>query len=249
MENNNVQAEFLKDLDIEPEDKFEKPLTEETEPAKEEESEEDGFKAKNRRERRLLEQNQRLREEAIANAARLQALAEAKALREETVEADFLKAIDPIYGTDSPEKVEATNLLKKALKGAYESAKREAKEETLKEFDSRKESENNAVAQEEQTLDEMMERIEDDNNIDLSDTDRKGFLTLLEKLSPKDQKGNIIEYADASTVYELYESRKEKPSNRAKELASRSMTRSGQSGESKLADDSTQRFLRDNGII
>lgn len=244
---NQTQAEFLKDLDIKPEDTFEKPLTEET-PAKEE-SEEEGFQAKNRRERRLLEQNQRLREEAIATTARLQGITEAQKLRETTEEADFLKMIDPIYGTDTPEKAEATNLLKKALKGLHEDAIRRGKEESLQEFSSRETKADEAVAQEEQTLDDMLNNIEDDNNIELSDTDRKGFLTLLEKLSPKDKEGNIIEYADASTTYEIYESRKERPSNRAKELAARGQVRSGQSGASNLEVDSNERFLRENGII
>jgi len=242
-------AEFLKDLEVKPEDKFEAPLNPEEEPVKEEPKEE-GFQPKNRRERRLLTENQRLREEAIASAARLQGIAEAQKLRETTEEADFLKMIEPIYGNDAPEKIEATNLLKKALKGLHEDAIRKAKEATLEDISSRESRESEEIAKEEQTLEEIEERLEEDYNLDFSNESvRKGYYSLLEKASRKDNDGNIIEYADPDFIAETFISQREKSSSRAKELASRSMVRGGQSSGSKLEMDANERFLREAGII
>lgn len=237
------QQKFLADLEVK-DDVFEKPLTEEpiTEEVKEPEDEE--FKAKNRRERRLLEQNQRLREEAIATQARLEGIKEAQSLRQEEP-AEYLKRIEKIYGTNTPEAVEATNLLKEALEGV----RKTAAEDAYKRFAEEKGSEQQAVQEEERNLDEILDHVEEEYGIDMSGDDRQGYLTLLEKVSPKDRDGNIIEYADPDTTAELYQSRKEKSASRAKELASRSMTRSGATQESKLMDDAATRFLRENGII
>ena len=238
------QTEFLKDLDIDQKkDVLDAPLDD---PEKKEETPEDAeMKLKNRRERRLAEKWQAEREANIDLNARLQTIKESQVLREEPV-AEYLKRVEKIYGNATPEAIEATNLLKEALQGVKDSAKQEA----LAEVEARAGNESEAVKKEEQTIDDMLDEVEDEYDVDMSDSDtRKGFLTLLEKVSPKDQDGNIIEYADASTVYELYELGKQKSSNRAKELASRSMTRSGASQPSKLEDDAAVRFLKENGII
>lgn len=239
-----VQDEFLKDLktDGQKDELFDEPLNIEGSGA----DSPDGFEAKNRRERRLLRKNQQLREEAIAATARAEAIAESSQFRAGTEETEYLKRVERIYGNDTPEKAEATNLLKEALEGV----KQAAKDEALQEFQKERGSESLAVRQEEQNLDNMMEEIEDDYNADFSDPNtRQGFLTLLEKVSPKDRDGNIIEFADPATTWELFESRRDRASSRAKELSSRSMTRSGQSQPSRLQDDATERFLRENGII
>lgn len=238
-----TQQEFLKDLDIKPDDKFEQPLTE-AEPAKEE-AEEEGFNPKNRRERRLLEQNQRLREEAIANAARLDEISKARKAGEGSETSELRKLIEPLYGTDTPEKIAATDLLEKA----FARSKELAKEEYQRDYEERESKASEEAAKEDANVEDILDRASDLGiNID-NDTERIGFITLLEKLSPKDKDGNITEYADAEATAELYLDRKEKPSNRAKELASRSMTRSGQGGGSKLEADSNERWLKDNGII
>ena len=236
------QSKFLKDLDIDKKDVLDTPLTEET--PKEETPEDAEFKAKNRRERRLAEQNQHLREEAIALNVRLETITESQKLRE-TEPAEYLKRIEKLYGNATPEAKEATELLKEALQGVEESAQKRA----LEAFEKERGNETEAVRHEEQNLNRILEDVEDDHNIDMSSDDRKGFLTLLERLSPKDKDGNIIEYADPDATAELFLSRKEKTLSRAKELASRSMTRGGASQPSKLEDDAAVRFLKENNII
>lgn len=244
------QQKFLEDLETPKEDVLETPLEIGEEPAKETaetnpEEEDLSRVPRNRYWRRVLDQKDKYKDEAIALNARLQAIAESQATRQEEP-AEYLKRVEKIYGNATPEAIEATNLLKEALEGV----KLSAKEEAVKEYESRREAETSEVRKEEGVLDEMLERLEDDHNADFSDeTERKGFLNLLEKLSPKDRDGNIIEFADAESVYELYEASKTRTNSRAKELSSRSMTRSGASGDSKLTEDSTARWLKENGLI
>ncbi len=115
----NEQEQFLKDLENDPShsaDPFDYLQTSPEEgaapveaPAPAEDEEGDVLSPKNRRERRLLARYQAERETAIELAARLAALEEAKAERANADSAeDSLKAIERIYGTDSPEAREDT---------------------------------------------------------------------------------------------------------------------------------------------
>lgn len=238
-------SEFLKELEVENKDSvLETPITEEA--AKAETEEESEQKLKNRRERRLAAKLQAEREANIDLNARLQTINESKNLRASTDDAEYLKRIEKIYGNATPEAKEATELLKEAMRGLEESATQRA----LEKLQAERGSEAKAAQDEEKNLDNILDTVEDNHGIDMSsEAERKGFLALLEKLSPKDKDGDIIEYADPDATAELYLSRKEKSSSRAKELASRSMTRSGSSQPSKLEEDAAVRFLRENDII
>ena len=199
---------------------------------------------KNRRERRLMEKLQSERETAIALAAKLDAITQSQGAR--TEQAQFMEVAERIYGTQTPELREATELLKTALMGV----KDEAKKEALAEWQNLRQSEQQAVSSAEKRIDEMLENIEDERNIDLSEgPHRTGFLKLLEKMSPKDSNGNIVEYADHYSVWELYESQIKKPVNPAKEVVARTMTQGTASGNSPLNNDVHERWLRENGII
>lgn len=198
---------------------------------------------KDRRHRRLEEKLQAEREANIAMAARLETLAEAA---KSTETSEYLKQVERIYGTDTPEAQTATELLKNAIQGA----RKEAVEEALSTFREEQQKASEATRKEEQALDSMIDDIEDTYGTALTKDQQRGFFTLLEKLSPKDRDGNVIEYADHHAVFEEYQNRlAKKPENRAKELSSRSMTQSGASGESKLQVDATERFLRENDLI
>ncbi len=206
---------------------------------------EDGLKPRNRRERRLVKKWQEERESSIFMAGKLEARSEAaKAVTEES---DYLKAVERIYGTDSPEAQLATDLLKKAIVGAREDAKRDAIAEMREERV--RESQSQAAAERE--LDDLLEDIEDTYDVTLTDTQQKSFFQLLHKMSPKDAEGVVLEFADPHAVWEIFQEKIQKrgTDNRAKNLSARSMVQSGASKESTLADDSASRFLRENGII
>lgn len=239
------QTEFLKDLEPTAADILNKNLTDETVvPETVETEEESEMKLKNRREKRLADKWQAERESNIALTARLEAITETR--KTDGEEADYLKRIKSIYGDATPEAKEATNILVEALQGLEKTAVDKA----FTKLQSEKEAEIRAQKQEEKNLDEVAERVEEDHGIDMSvDANRKGYFALMEKLSPKDRDGNITEYADPDAVAEVFLSTRERTSSRAKDLASRSMTRSGQSQPSAIQDDAAVRFLKENGII
>jgi hypothetical protein len=240
------QEEFLKEIEVDDtKNILDQPL--ETEPEKEAEPGEGSeMNAKNRRERRLLEKNQQLREEAIAYAARLQAIEESRQVRNDTSEAEYVERVKRIYGDATPEAKEATNLLIEALRGVEESATQRAYAKLAEERVEQKKE----LQEAEETLDSIADRWEDDYGIDMSDASvRKSIFSLLEKLSPKDEDGNIKEFADEEAVAEIYLSSLEKASNRAKALSSRSMTRGSGSPTTKVDQSAMERTLREYGIL
>lgn len=207
-----------------------------------EEPEED---PKNRTERRLRE---KLDKERIANIelnARLSTLSEVQKLRESAPD-DYLSSVEKIYGTDSPEATAATELLKTALRSVEERAKNSA----LEEFRSERAREQEEVRQASERLDSFIEEIEDEHNVTFSPQMQKSYFTLLEKMSPKDSDGNIVEYADPHAVYEIFSEKLQKRTDsKAKDLASRSMVNGNSGSQSVIEDDAAKRLLREAGII
>lgn len=197
---------------------------------------------KNRAHRRLEEKLQAEREANIAMAARLEALSEAKKAREDGL--DDLKAIERIYGTDSPEAREATQILKETFAAIEERAVERAYER----YQEDRRSQENSVKQEEQQLDAMIDEIEA-TGVTVSPEAEKGFFRMLEKLSPKDRDGNIIAYADPIATWEQYQSAIKRTDNTAKGLSSRSMTRSSTASAPTTNDDAIRQMLREAGII
>lgn len=199
---------------------------------------------RNRRERRLMEKLQSEREAAIALAAKLDVITSSQQTRSE--QSQFAEVARKIYGDSTPELREATELLITAISGAKEEAKREA----LAEWQSLQSKQQEEVKNAEKRIDTMLEEIEDERNIDLSDgPHRTGFLQLLEKMSPKDKNGNIIEYADHYAVWDVYQSTIKKPVNPAKEMAARAMTQGGATGQSTLTNEVHDRWARENGLL
>lgn len=247
-----AQEEFLGDLDGAGEDIFQTPLEGETpdgEKKVEEPKDDDDDKPRNRRERRLETKLQQEREAGIALAERVRVLSELKS-QDKTSDTEHLKSIERLYGVDSPESREATELLTGTMKSVEDRAVERALEIIRKEQQDQIE----ATKKEEGVLDGMLEEIEDEFNIDLtspsSEATRRGFFKLLERMSPKDANGNITQYADHHAVWETYQEKTKKPvDTTAKDLSVRSMTQSGASKESKIQDDAHVRFLNENGII
>lgn len=226
------QADVL-ETPIEPETPNEEPKVE---------PEEVPAEIKNRRHRRLEEKLQAEREANIALNERLKAIAEAKST---STEGDYLKAVEKIYGTDSPEAIAATEILKGALKAVEESAYTKAIS-TVREEKVREQEE---VKRNEERLETMVDQIEDEFNVSFTPEMEKTFFRALQKVSPKDEEGNIVAYADHFAVWEDLQSKLKKPENKAKELASRSMVQSGQTITTNLEDKTTERALKDLGII
>lgn len=240
------REEFLKDTDgNKGADVFNKPVTDIIPPVTEKTEEEKDELRKNRAMRRLEKRFDESEKMNIALSERVKVLSEVGRFQQEVGE-DHLKEVEAIFGTDTPEKLKATEILKKALSGMSEKAKSEA----IAELEKRQENESETQKEEDKTVDEIEERITDEYGIDMDDeSERRGYFSLMFKLSPKDRDGNVKEYADEDAVAEEYLARKERVSNRAKEISSRSMTRSGASEPSQLKNSAEERFLKENGII
>lgn len=236
------QEKFLEDTQaVEKVDVLEAPLEEK--PKEEDvEPEEAPKEVKNRRHRRLEEKLQAQREENIQLAERLKNIAEAKST---SAQEDWLKSVEKIYGTESPEATAATELLKGALKAAKDEATRDA----LAQIRAERAEEAEAVKREEATLDSMVDDLEDEYGVNFTPELEQAFFRQLQKVSPKDEDGNVTEYADHRAVFEEFQSRLKKPENRAKELAARSMTKSGSSPEFKAQSDAELQYLKEQGII
>lgn len=244
----NELDQFLNGVEEPENDIFSQPIATEPEQAeepKEEEPADDGLKPKTRRERRLQEKLEAERQSAIDMAGRLSRLEEARSLS--TEEADYLKGLERIYGTDTAEAQMATELLTKAIVGARDDAENRAYER----FQSERQNETQAVQQAESELDSIMDDIEDQFGVELTESQERSYFELLQKMSPKDRNGNVKELADPYAVFEIFSEKLQSrgSDNRAKELSTRSMTQSGATKDSTLVDDSMERYLKENGII
>lgn len=214
----------------------------------------DESKLTKRMERRQAEKIRQLREENIALAERLKIIAEQKS--QNTEESDYLKKVERIYGTVDekgqydPQRAQATELLKSALADAVEDARRKA----LEEFESRQQAvsteENEALRENKSFLEDALADVEEAYGIDMeSSKERNAYLDLLERMSPKDEDGDIKEYADPDAVAEMYLKVRSSSTSQAKQIASRSMSRGGASGQSTVQEDATLRWLKENDLI
>jgi len=247
----NEQEKFLESLNVEPQDDIltrsinpEAPEATTPEvPEKEEDEEADGVSPRNRRERRLMKKLDAERSSSMQLADRLKVVEDARSSSEEK---DYLKSIEKIYGNDSPEAQVATSLLKNAIIGARD----EAKSLAIAEMRAEREAEKNAIVKAEQELDDIIDEIEESQNVTLTAAQEKGFIQLLQKMSPKDRNGTVIEFADPSAVWDVYKDKLTKRTDtRAKDIAARSMTQGGAPQASTLPTDATARALQAMGII
>lgn len=208
----------------------------------------------NRQERRRIERLEADKASAIQLA---EMLAKEKAAKEErpskTEEEDFLKSLDSIYGTDTPQHIAATNLLKSAFQKSMDriEAKMEAKTREL--IGDQGPDQEELIAEERDELRTIIEEVEDEYGVDLTSRDaaddRRQFLDLLERMSPKDRAGNIVAYADPGSVGELFDERRSRRADGAKSIAARGLSRSGASNADAIRNKAVEDFLKEKGII
>lgn len=192
------------------------------------EGEGDGEARKNRRHRRLEEQLRKERESNIALNERVRVLAEVGTRQTGSgPSTDVPPEWIALYG-DTPEAKTAWAMQDRMIKDATDRGKKEA----IAEFESRQAEALKQTKEFESFIDNELEDLEDTFDVDLtSDAPaarkaRKEFLELVQKVSPKDATGNITNYADFNSTFELYKgSKKEvKPDNsRQKEIAAKTM--------------------------
>lgn len=194
--------------------------------------EESAYARKNRRQRRLEEQLQREKESNIALNERIKTLAEQQKFLEQTSVGEPDERFLRIYG-DSPETRQAWKLQQELLADYAQ----KAKEEALMEFEQRAIQAEQEQKSYENLIDDQLEAIEDEYNVDVTSDSpaarkaRREFLEMVQQFSPKDENGNITDYADFNAIWNVYQAQREKPksTDRQKEISARSMKTGGTS--------------------
>lgn len=225
-------------------------LNESATTAKAEETEELPDELKNRHIRRLEAKLTREREANIELAARETARSEYEKFHQQTKDLTVDESLLTLYG-DNDNGRKAAQITQALL----DKTAARAKEEALAEFRNAQSEASQEVERYGNVIEESLEEIEDTYNVDLSGSTeqskqtRNSFLTMVQKLSPKDSDGNIESYADFDSAWELFQERQQKANTRNKELASRGTVRSAANVEHKTQVTEQEKWLRDQGII
>lgn len=135
-----------------------------------------------------------------------------------------------LIGNDTPEKVAMIREAKQRDERMLE----QAEERAFGRLSQEKQREVEAERQADEQLTNSIDDIEETYNVDLTSKDpvarktRVDFMTFVEKIAPKDEHGEIKEFPDMLSAYETFQDmRKTERPNRAKDLASRGVQRSG----------------------
>lgn len=162
-----------------------------------------------------------------------------KALKDKpSVEQSFKKEVEDItlpssfvelVGNDTPEKVKVL----KDLSTYFFTLKGEARSEFLSEMKAQEQKKVEADKHAQEELDTYFDEIEETYDVDLSSNSasakqmRTQFVDYVRKIAPKDENGEVAAFPDLVASFEEFQERNKRPSaTRAKELASRGMTRS-----------------------
>lgn len=153
-----------------------------------------------------------------------------------------------IIGNDTPERVQAIKDFKKYLSSIEEKGAQKA----LSTIQQQQEEERKAEAEASEALDNGFESIEESYGVDLTSNNptskkmRTDFIEFIKRVSPKDENGNVVQFPDIPETFALFQevNKSKSPSNsKAKELASRSMARSGDSSNTPVSKDNSWRAV------
>ncbi len=148
---------------------------------------------------------------------------------------DVIGAFTAIIGNDTPEKVKALEALEKTLNGSDERASAKAIERFAQQQQEAISKANEAEKAAQDELDTYFDEIEETYDVDLSSNAasakalRSQFIDYVRKIAPKDENGEVKAFPDLVSSFEVFQEQNKKSAtqpNRAKELASRGLTRS-----------------------
>lgn len=147
---------------------------------------------------------------------------------------DVIEAFTAIIGNDTPEKVRALEKLEKTLQGSDERASTKAIERFQQQVKEQEQQQTQAEKAAQDELDTYFDEIEETYNVDLSSNSasakqmRSQFIDYVRKIAPKDEKGEVKAFPDMMASFEDFQERQKRTiqPTRAKELASRGLTRS-----------------------
>lgn len=137
-----------------------------------------------------------------------------------------------LIGNDTPEKVA---MIREAM-ARDERLLQQAEERAFNRLSQKEQEALLADKQAEEELENAFENIEENYGVDISSNStiarktRQEFVTFIEKIAPKDRNGDIVDYPDMTSAWETFQEIKKSTAtpSRAKELASRGMSRSAE---------------------
>lgn len=146
----------------------------------------------------------------------------APVVEKDTYEDDLNEVLTRVIGNDTPERKQAILDMKRMFLEGQDRAKRNTQREI-------EEARNHELQEEQRVsrqIDGYFEDISRKYGVDLAREDNKqersSFLDFVKKISPKDDEGQITNLPNLAEVFEVYKANNN--NNRAREVASRSMT-------------------------
>ncbi len=158
--------------------------------------------------------------------------------KEETKDLSLPDSFVKLVGNDTDEKKQVL----KDLDGYFKTLKGEARAEFLQEAVEQQKQQAAEDARAAEELDEYFDEIESTHGVDLSSDNaqakqlRSQFIDYVTKIAPKNAEGEVVGFPDLLAAFDEFSSRREKPNaNRAKQLASRGLSRSGDASQAAPA--------------
>ncbi len=147
---------------------------------------------------------------------------------------DLTETLIEIIGNDTPQKVAAVKKFREQLGSLEERGAERALEQIRNQAD----AEAAEVQAAEEELVNAFERIEEENGVDITSNstaarkERNEFIEFIKRVSPKDANGDVTQYPDMDEAWKVFTSNRKPTTDnkRAKDIASRSMARSTDSG-------------------
>lgn len=225
MPNGTSVADFLNDLTPEKDDIFKEPVLSEEKETEEAEDKRLPFHRD--------EKVQRYIDKEIEKRLKFtQPSAEQQFRKEVTEELDLPPALVKLVGNDTPEKREALKGLADHINSMTDKAQEKFLQRMQEQEEQSREEDSAALSE----LNQGFEDIEESYGVDLSSNiasaqrNRSAFVEYLRKVSHKNEDGEVDQFADIPAAWEEFQERNRPSPSRAKELASRGMTRSTDSG-------------------
>lgn len=161
---------------------------------------------------------------------------------------EVVDALEAVIGNDTPEKRRAVQALRDRLdEGTRKITEWEQQQHQAEVADKEAEEElSNAFDNIEETFD-----VDITSNNPIARKTRQEFVSFVEKIAPKDRNGDIVDYPDMNSAWEMFDERRKAttPPSRAKELASRSMARSAETGTAQAIPVNKHSFERTDNFI
>jgi len=175
---------------------------------------------------KYLEKREREMEERIKNSFK------PEVITKEPEKDEVTDVLVRLIGNDTPEKLSMVKEFKNILDKGTERAKAEA----IAELESRQNQADKADRDAEIELETAFDNIEEIFSVDITSNNpiakktRQEFVSFVEKIAPKDNNGDIVNYPDMNSAWETFSEMKKATTvpSRAKELANRGMARSAE---------------------